>query len=71
MEDRLEYIRKRMKGNRVYYSSYNPGSTYMYDVEDAREDLLWLVAEVERLRSELAGQPPQGRRESPRRPRPT
>ncbi len=54
MEDRLEYIRKRMKDRKVYYSSYNPRSAYLYDVEDAEEDMLWLVFEVERLRGELA-----------------
>ncbi len=54
MEDRLEYIRKRMKDRKVYYSSYNPSSSYLYDVEDAEEDMLWLISEVEKLRGELA-----------------
>jgi hypothetical protein len=55
MEERLEHIRKKMKGRRVYYSSYAPGSAYLYEVEDAEDDMLWLISEVERLRSELSG----------------
>ena len=54
MEERLEHIKRKVKGKRVYYSSYNPQSAYMYDVEDAEDDILWLIAEVERLR-ELQG----------------
>jgi hypothetical protein len=50
MEERLEHIKRKIKGRRLYYSSYNPHSTYMYDVEDAEDDVLWLIAEVERLR---------------------
>jgi hypothetical protein len=51
MEDRLDYIRRMMKNKRLYYSSYNPRAAYMYDLEDAEDDMLWLVAEVERLRA--------------------
>jgi hypothetical protein len=50
MEDRLAYISRKLKGRRVYYSVYDPSSPYLYDVEDAQEDVMWLVAEVERLR---------------------
>jgi hypothetical protein len=60
MEERLEHIKKKIRGKKVYYSSYNPRSAYMYDVEDAEDDVLWLIAEVERLR-EAVHKPPSGR----------
>ncbi len=50
MQDRLDYIKGKIKDRKVYYSAYNPHSTYMYDVEDAEDDVLWLIAEVEKLR---------------------
>jgi RecJ-like exonuclease len=50
MQDRLEYIRDRLKRNRVYYSRYNPSAELMYEVEDAGEDMRWMVHEIERLR---------------------
>jgi hypothetical protein len=56
MEDRLLYIKKKLKGRKVYYSTYNPRASYMYDVEDAGDDLLWLIYEVERLREEKGPQ---------------
>jgi hypothetical protein len=52
MQDRLQYIKNKMKDRKVYYSAYNPRAAYMYDVEDAEDDMLWLVYEVERLRTE-------------------
>ncbi len=52
MEDRLEYIKRKLKDRKVYYSSFNPSAAYMYDVEDAEDDVLWLISEVERLREE-------------------
>ena len=53
MEDRIEYLKKRIKRSKVYYSSYNPRSDFMQDIEDAREDFLWMLFEIERLREEL------------------
>ncbi len=61
MEERLEHIKKKLKDRRVYYSSYNPNSSYSYDVEDAGDDMLWLISEVERLREELSGSAGAGR----------
>jgi hypothetical protein len=55
MEERLEHIKRKIKGKKVYYSSYNPRATYMYDVEDAEDDILWLIAEIERLRGLTRG----------------
>jgi hypothetical protein len=53
MEDRIEYLKKKIKRNKIYYSSYNPRSEFMQDIEDAREDFLWMIFEIERLRGEL------------------
>jgi len=55
--DRLELIKRRLEKVRVYYSSYNPRAEYLHDIEDAGDDMRWLVYEVERLRGELAGKP--------------
>ncbi len=55
MEERLEHIKRKIKGKKVYYSSYNPHATYLYDVEDAEDDILWLIAEIERLRALSGG----------------
>ena len=49
-EDRLEVIRRKLKGAQVYYSRYSPSSTFRYAVESAEDDMLWLVYEVERLK---------------------
>jgi hypothetical protein len=53
MEDRLEYLKKKIKRNKIYYSSYNPQSEFMQDIEDAREDFLWMLFEIEKLRDDL------------------
>ncbi|OHD75254.1 MAG: hypothetical protein A2177_12600 [Spirochaetes bacterium RBG_13_68_11] len=52
MEDRLERIRRLLKERRAYWSAYNPSSSFLYDVEDAGDDIQWLLAEVTRLREE-------------------
>ena len=50
MEDRLKYLKRKIKSRDVYYSSYNPDSEYMHDIEDAKEDFMWMIYEIERLR---------------------
>ncbi len=55
MEERLAHIKKKIRGKKIYYSSYNPKAAYMYEVEDAEDDVLWLIAEVERLRALTEG----------------
>jgi hypothetical protein len=55
MLNRLEFIKRRLKGHRVYYSSFNPKAEYLHDIEDAGEDMQWLIYEVERLQRELDG----------------
>lgn len=52
MEDRLNHIKKRLKKSKVYYSRYSPRSDMMYEVDEADEDLNWMVYEIERLREE-------------------
>ncbi len=52
MEDRLEYIKKKREKGKIYYSAYNPGSELLYDIEDADEDINWMIYEIERLRRE-------------------
>ncbi len=52
MKDRLEYIKEKRKRSKVYYSTYNPGNDLLYDIEDADEDISWMIYEIERLRGE-------------------
>ncbi len=52
MEDRLTVIKDKKKNSTVYYSKYNPASELMYDIEEAEEDFLWMVYEIERVRNE-------------------
>jgi RecJ-like exonuclease len=51
MIDRLEHIRNRLKRSKVYYSRYNPSADLLYEVEDAEEDVRWMLYEIERLRA--------------------
>ena len=54
MEERLLHIKRKL-GNKTisaYYIWYDPKSTYLYETEDATDDMLWLIAEVEKLRIE-------------------
>jgi hypothetical protein len=70
MEDRLIHIKKRLKKSKVYYSRYSPRAELLYEVDEADEDLRWMVYEIERLRGEneslrerleFGGQEPEGR----------
>ena len=54
LPDRLEGIKARLKSARIYYSIPNRQSTYLMDVEDAGDDLAWMIYEIERLRTALA-----------------
>jgi hypothetical protein len=53
MEDRLNHIKKRLKKSKLYYSRYSPRSDMMYEVDEADEDVHWMVYEIERLREEV------------------
>ncbi len=52
MEDRLNHIKKRLKQSKVYYSRYSPRSDMMYEIDEADDDLSWMIYEIERLREE-------------------
>ena len=52
MEDRLNHIKKRIKKSKLYYSRYSPRADMMYEVDEADEDVNWMVYEIERLREE-------------------
>ena len=50
LEKKMEY-RKR-NGNRLCWITYNPAADFDYDVEDAIEDVRWMVFEIKRLQEE-------------------
>ena len=52
MEDRLNHIKKRLKKSKVYYSRYSPRADLMYEVDEADEDVNWMIYEIEWLRTE-------------------
>ena len=52
MEDRLNHIKKQLKKSKLYYSRYSPSAEMMYEVDEADEDVNWMVYEIERLREE-------------------
>lgn len=56
-EDRLRAIKellekKKREGNQLCWLKYNRHSTYNYDIENAEEDVTWMIYEIERLREE-------------------
>ena len=55
MQERLMHIKERMKTQNiaVYYVLPNRSAEYMVDVDSAVDDILWMIAEIERLRVEL------------------
>jgi len=58
-EDRLQTIKellekKKREGNQLCWLRYNRHSTYNYDIENAEEDVTWMIYEIERLREESA-----------------
>ena len=50
MEDRLEHIRRKLRDSKVYYSRYSPRAEMMYELEEAGDDIRWMIHEIERLR---------------------
>ena len=54
MKERLSHIKSKLSSRpiTVYYAWYDPKAVYMYDTEDALEDFLWMIAEIEKLRIE-------------------
>ena len=57
IDDRIERIekyfaRKKRNGSQLFWFKYNPKSEYKFDLEDAREDVEWMLAEIKHLREE-------------------
>lgn len=50
MEKLLE--KKDRKGNRLCWIRWDPNSKYGYEIEDAREEIRWMVYEIRRLKEE-------------------
>ena len=55
LPDRLEAIKRKLRSAKVYYSIPNRRSNYLMDVEDASEDVSWMIYEIERLRGSMGG----------------
>lgn len=53
MQDRLEAIREKLKNRQTIYKIYNPKADYLFDIENADEDIAWLIYEIEQLRKKL------------------
>ena len=50
-----ELFRKRKnQNNQLCWIRYNPVSEFGYDIEDATEDIEWMIHEIRRLRDENA-----------------
>ena len=52
IEDLLKTREKR--GSRLCWIRWDPNSSYGYDIEDAREDIEWMIDEIKRLQEENA-----------------
>lgn len=56
-EDRIKHLenllaRKKKGGSRICWIRYNPAADYSFDVEEAEDDITWLLYEVKRLSAE-------------------
>ncbi len=56
-QDRLKKIeqlleRKKREGNQLCWLRYNRSAQFKYDVENAEEDITWMIFEIKRLREE-------------------
>ena len=51
---RLEQLMEKQdrRGSRLSWIRWNPNSKYGYEIEDAREDIRWMVYEIKKLREE-------------------
>ncbi len=55
--DRLQEIEellevKKRRGNQLCWLIYNRNSEMKYDIENAEEDIRWMIYEIKRLREE-------------------
>jgi hypothetical protein len=55
MQERLSSIKAKLrrKNVAVYYVLPNPRADFFFDTESAEDDLLWMIAEIERLRIQV------------------
>ncbi len=53
---RLEQLleKKDRRGSRLSWIRWNPNSKYGYEIDDAREEIRWMVYEIKKLREENA-----------------
>ncbi len=51
---RLEQLLEKndRKGSRLCWIRWNPNSKYGYEIDDARDEVIWMVYEIKRLREE-------------------
>lgn len=51
---RLEELLEKndRKGSRICWIRWNPDSRFGYQIDDAREDVRWMIYEIKRLREE-------------------
>lgn len=52
LEQKLEKNNRR--GSRLCWIRWDPNSKYGYDINDAREEIRWMVYEIKQLREENA-----------------
>jgi hypothetical protein len=54
MKERLSYINDKLSRREIaaYYIWYSPEAQFGYSTEEATDDFLWLIAEIEKLRIE-------------------
>jgi len=54
--DRIEKLleKKERRGSRLCWIRWDPNSKYGYQIDDAREEVRWMVYEIRRLRGENA-----------------
>ena len=50
IEDLLE--RKKRQGNQLCWLKYNRNAEMKYDIQNAEEDIRWMIYEIKRLREE-------------------
>lgn len=57
--ERLEKLEQKLekndrRGSRLCWIRWDPNSKYGYDINDAREEIRWMVYEIKQLREENA-----------------
>ena len=50
---RIKLIKSKLKDRSLFYTWFDKRASYCYELEDASEDMNWLISEVERLTMKL------------------